>query len=236
MTDPKTPLEVDEVEREILERLENDSSSRKQALWELAFLYSHTGRHEKSLECMNKLAVLTDGSEERASCYLAMGGFREHANDFEGAVGYYSAAFGMEPGDTTTWYWINNNLGYSLVQLSRCQEAEPYVQRAIAIDPARPNAFKNLGLAFLGQDRHAEAADYFVRATQVNAADGRSLGHLEQLVAAHPELLAEVPGLGNRLNACRVAVREVAAVQPNLRDHWNKLQKRQARPWWAFWR
>lgn len=252
MTDPKTTLEfrysrptlpdgfvaltAEELEREILARLESGSSSRKQALWDLAVLYSMTNRREESLESFNKLAVLADGPEERARCHLSMGRLREMAGDFEGAVSFYSAAFGMEPGDTDTWYWINNNLGYSLVQLARYQEAEPYLRRCFAIDPARANAFKNLGLAFLGQDRYAEAADHFVRATQVNAADFRSLGHLEELVAAHPELLTEVPDLEDKLKLCRVAVQKVAAVQPNLQEQWNKLRRRQTRPWWAFWR
>jgi tetratricopeptide (TPR) repeat protein len=226
---------LEEYERAVLERLEKDSSSRKQGLWDLSVIYSATDRQEQSLECLKKLAVLTDGSEERARCYLAMGAQRERVQDFEGAVAYYNAAFELEPQNTTAWYWINNNLGYSLVQLGRCQEAEAYLHRAVAIDQARPNAFKNLGLALLGQDRLKEAADHFVRATQSDASDPRSLGHLDQLVSAHPELLVEVPDLGGRIQDCREAVRLAAAAQPDLEKLWKTLRKRQ-KPWWAFWR
>jgi tetratricopeptide (TPR) repeat protein len=226
---------VEEYEMAVLERLEKDSSSRKQGLWDLSVIYSATGRQEQCLECLKKLAVLTEGSEERAHCYLAMGAQRERVRDFEGAVAYYTAAFELEPQHTTTWYWINNNLGYSLIQLGRCQEAEGYLHRAVAMDQARPNAYKNLGLALLGQDRLKEAADHFVRATQANASDPRSLGHLDQLVSAHPELLVEVPDLEGRILECRTAVRLAAAAQPNLEEVWKKLRRSQ-RPWWAFWR
>jgi len=227
---------AEEYEREVLKRLEEDSASRKQSLWDLSVLYGSTGRQEQSLECLKKLALLTDGPEERARCYLAIGAQRERVDDFEGAVSYYRAAFEMEPQSTDAWYWINNNLGYSLVQLGQCHEAEAYLHNAVAIDQTRPNAFKNLGLASLGQNRLEAAIDYFVRATQANATDGRSLRHLEQLVRAHPELLDKVPGLEGTVEDCRTAVRQAAAVQPNVIDHWKKLRKTQRGPWWAFWR
>jgi len=253
MSDPsqKTPLEfrvpipklpegqavtLEECERIVLERLEKDPTSRKQSLWDLAMIYSAAGRKEQSLECMRKLAVLAEGPEERARCYLALGGKREQANDFEGAVSYYMAAFEMEPQNTDSWYWINNNLGYSLVQLGRCDEAEGYLQRAVAIDQGRSNAFKNLGLALLGRNRWTEAADFFVRATQANAADRRSLVHLEQLVSEHPELLTEVPGLAGKIEECRGAVNFAAGMQLDIDKHWNELRRRQRKPWWAFWR
>jgi tetratricopeptide (TPR) repeat protein len=226
----------EELEREVLERLENDSSARKQSLWDLAVIYSMTGRQDQSLECLNKVAVLTDGPEEQARCYLMMGQLREQVNDYEGAVVYYGAAFGMEPQNTGTWYWINNNLGYSLVQLARCQEAEAYLRRAITIQPAAPNAYKNLGLAFLGENRFAEAGDYFIRSTQANASDKRSLAHLEQLLEAHPEIAVEIPDFNEKIEGCRMAVKAAAAAQPNLADHWKKLRKHQTKPWWAFWR
>jgi tetratricopeptide (TPR) repeat protein len=227
---------VEECERLILERLEKDSSSRKQSLWDLSVIYSVTDRQERSLECLKRLAVLTEGPEERARCYLAMGAQREQVGDFEGAVGYYRAAFETEPQNTNAWYWINNNLGYSLVQLGRCRESEAYLHRAMAIDQDRPNAYKNLGLAFLGQDRLKECADCFVRATQADASDRRSLDHLVQLVSAHPELLAEVPDLGRKIEDCRQAVLLAATAQPDFRGQWERLRKSQRKPWWAFWR
>jgi tetratricopeptide (TPR) repeat protein len=113
----------------------------------------------------------------------------------------------MESTDPFTDYFVYNNLGYSLVRLGRFLEAEEGCRQAIEIDPQRPNAFKNLGLALQGQGRHAEAAQCFVKATQVNASDARSLRHLESLLADHAELEFE---FSQALAACRAAVKIAA--------------------------
>ena len=85
------------------------------------------------------------------------------------AVGFYQHALAMEPTDPFTDYFIYNNLGYSLVQLSRFAEAEERCRQAIQIDPNRSNGHKDLGLALQGQGRRSEVADAFVKTTQVNA-------------------------------------------------------------------
>src|SRR5262245_8939295 len=90
-------LTVDELERTILKELEDGSSSKKQALWNLAVLYSKTNRHGQAVECMSKISVIADDLEEEASCYLAMGQLREQVQDYEAATTYYRAAFGMKP-------------------------------------------------------------------------------------------------------------------------------------------
>jgi len=92
-----------------------------------------------------------------------------------------------------TCYWLNNNLGYSLLQLDRPREATAYLDTAVAADPGRPNAYENLGLAHSLLGDFARAAECFVVTTQVNAADPRSVRHLEELVEAHPGLLARFP-------------------------------------------
>jgi tetratricopeptide (TPR) repeat protein len=73
---------------------------------------------------------------------------------------------------------VNNNMGYSLIQIYRFHEAIVYLQAALGVDRARPNALKNLGLAMQGLERHAKAAEYFVAATRTDPRDRRSLEHL----------------------------------------------------------
>lgn len=217
----------EEMERALLAELEEDRSPQAQTLWNLAILYSRTDRHDRAIECMNRVSTMADGSEEEASCYLAMGQLREQIGDYENAARYYRGAFGLKPRDTDLWYWINNNLGYCLIRLCQFKEAEGYLKSAVAIDPRRSNAFKNLGLALAARKEYAKAAEYLVRATQVNAADPRSLTHLEQLVVAHPDLMVEVPDLQEKLDACREAVEHAASVQPDFDAHWKKLRERQ---------
>lgn len=222
-----TALTAEEMERFILAKLEDSGGTSKQALWDLASLYSQTGHNDRALDCIQRLVAIADDVEERASCVLAMGQLHERVGDFAEAARFYRVALDLTPGSTTTtWYWIHNNLGYSLNQLGQHEEAAALLRSAIAIDPSRPNAFKNLALALVGQQQHAAATEYFLRATQTNAADPRSLNHLEELIAAHPELLLAVPDLQTKLEACRVAVHNAAAAQPDFNAHWTRLRQK----------
>jgi protein O-GlcNAc transferase len=119
------------------------------------------------------------------------------------AVRYYREALAFEPVAPEAWYFIHNNLGFSLNQLGRFSEGEFYCRTAIGILPERPNAHKNLGLAHAGQGRWREAALCFIEATRVRPQDPRSCAHLEDLLKAHPELHPEFaqPAL-----ECRAAV------------------------------
>ena len=112
----------------------------------------------------------------------------------------------MEPCSTATWYFIHNNLGYSLNQVGEHQAAVRYLEIAVQIDPARPNAHKNLAIALEGQKRFAEAAKSYVRATEITPRDSRALMHLEEMVSANPSVLEEIPELQESLSFCREAV------------------------------
>jgi tetratricopeptide (TPR) repeat protein len=219
----------DEIERTLLEELEEPGGSSKRALWDLARLYSRTNRQDQAFECVRKFAALTDDLEEQASCWLAMGQLSEQVKNFDAAVGFYREGLALNPGSVLTRYFIHNNLGYSLVQVGRFKEAEPLLEAAITIDPTRPNAFKNLGLAMLSQGRIAEAADYFVLATETNAADARAFKHLEQLIVDHPDVLLAIPGLAEHVVLLRGAVENAAEQQPEVCVRWKRLRRRPKR-------
>jgi tetratricopeptide (TPR) repeat protein len=204
---------TEEGEHRLLEQLEEAGGTSKQALWDLALLYSRTNRRDQALESLGRLAALAEDREERASCCLAMGQVAEQTRNFEAAVGFYREARALNPETVEARYLIHNNLGYSLIQLGRSEEAEPLLEAAIAIDPSRPNAFKNLGLAMQSQGRIAEAADYFVLATEANVADGRAFRHLEALIADHPGVLLATPGLAEQAAFLRPAVENAAQQQ-----------------------
>jgi tetratricopeptide (TPR) repeat protein len=153
-----------------------------------------------------------------------MGQLQEQLGNFEAAARFYRGGLELRAGPGATWYWLNNNLGYSLVQLGRPSDALEFLEAAIAIDETRPNAHKNLGLAHERLGSYAMAVMCFVRATQANASDPRSLRHMDDLIAAHPEVLVDVPGLGETLTECRSAVAFATAQQPDERAHWQRLR------------
>lgn len=225
-----------EIEARMLKSLEESEGKSMEALWNLAALYQQTGRLDEAMECLEKIIPLTQDPELLGTCWLALGQIEESRGDYSAAERRYRSALAFEPTFGDTWYLIHNNLGYSLNQLGRYQEAVPYLQQAAKMDPARPNAFKNLGLSCVALGLQAQAAELFIQATQVNAADSRSLALLESLVGMNPELADEVPDLQKRLEACRKAVAKVKAEQPDFDAHWNQLRQKQSKRWWQFWK
>ena len=113
---------------------------------------------------------------------------------------------------------------------------EMLLEKAIEINPERANTFKNLGLSHQALGDFPNAAKQFVAATQANAADGRSLAHLDDLLVEHPELLVDDPDLEFQLEACRKAVEQAASQQPDFNSHWNHLREAQQKKWWQFWK
>lgn len=90
--------------------------------------------------------------KKKAECYLDLGRLSEQDDNYADAVRYYSLAFTMPEGSDRTWYFLNNNLGYSLARLERYAEAETCCRRAIAINPFQYNAHKNLALPCADRD------------------------------------------------------------------------------------
>jgi tetratricopeptide (TPR) repeat protein len=222
-------LTFEEVEQRFLRQLDAKEGNCAQALENLARLCAQMGRHEEAIRYLEQLIALSNDPEEHAAYHLALGANMERVGDFPGAVKFYRHALGMEPCGRETWYFIHNNLGYSLNQLGRHDEAIPYLRHAIKIDPDYSNAHKNLGLAMEAKGQFAEAASFYVSATQANAADPRSLAHLENLMHSRPEVTLELPDLMDRLEACREAVKLALSHQPDFEALWKQDRLNQKR-------
>lgn len=192
-----------QMEQALLEQLAAAKDDPMQAMWNLAQFYKTERLLDRATEQFSLLLERTTKLEAKAEIVLALGQTAEKSNDFDLAVRFYRQALSLEPTDAFTWYFIHNNLAYSLNQLGRYADGEVYCRRAIGILPGRQNAHKNLGLALQGQGRYREAAQAFVTATQSNASDARSLGHLETLLTEHPELAFDFV---TELECCRKAV------------------------------
>ena len=217
-------LSFAEIEEMLLNNLRKAKGDLRDPMWELARFYSHAKRHEEALDYLRKVLALQPDMEDKAATVLGMGQTMEQVGDYESAVRYYREALAFEPVHTPTWYFIHNNLGFSLNMLERFEEGEKFCRAATEIDGQRPNGFKNLGIALRGQGRFAEAAECFVKATQADASDPRSVKLLEELLAQKPELGFE---FGTQLEYCRKAV-EVARQQramlpqPQIHRGWRK--------------
>lgn len=209
-----------EVEKMLWQRLCDGVSDPVETMWELARLYASIGYHDQAAACVASIKELDDNPERRGFWLLAQGQLQEQRRDYPAAIGFYRAARAAEPCAQDVWYMIHNNLGFSLNQVGQPEEAIPYLETALEIDPTRPNAYKNLGLAYQALGDLHRAAQLFFQGTQADARDSRSFHHLVEMVQAHPELLQAHPELDSQIEACRIAVGLARGLQPDLEAHW----------------
>jgi tetratricopeptide (TPR) repeat protein len=147
--------------------------------------------------------------DDAARLWLAVGQLNESCGDYKAAVEAYSRGRELDPEEPIVRYFLCNNEGYSLNELGAHEMAEASVREALEIDPTRYNAYKNLGLALVGQGRFAEGVEALARAVELCPEDRRALGHLEELAARDvvedPDLFEERLGRCRRLvaEACR---------------------------------
>lgn len=226
---PKPPdgavveLSNEEAEKMLLRKLAESKAEPTGALWNLAQFYKLSKQHEKALQRLRELMALLPDPEDKAECVLTMGQAMEQVGDYPAAVRYYKEALALEPTNSFTWYFINNNLGFSLNTLGQFPEGEVYCRKALEIDPNRPNAHKNLGISFAGQGQYQDAARCFVAATQANAADPRAFRLLQDLLKEHPELEFEFEDAAECCQkAVEVAGKRVEDLKPKIYRSWRK--------------
>jgi Flp pilus assembly protein TadD len=150
-------------------------------------------RFDGALGLLAKALELAADDGMRAFCCLEMGCAHEKRGDFPGAADAYRRGLAFPADWTRTWYFLNNNLGFCLNQLGSFAEAEACCRTAIAFQPFVYNAHKNLGVSLAGQGRLVEAANSLLEAARRSSGDPRALGHLEDLLAHHPEIGRDHP-------------------------------------------
>jgi tetratricopeptide (TPR) repeat protein len=90
-----TPLTAEQAEQELLKQLETRRRPEEKILWDLAVLYSRTGRQEEAFARVQRVVEIVETAEEKAGCCLAMGQLMEQMQRFEMAIRYYSRALSL---------------------------------------------------------------------------------------------------------------------------------------------
>jgi tetratricopeptide (TPR) repeat protein len=148
----------------------------------------------------------TEDGPLKARCYLALGQLAELRRKYEVALDFYEKGLAFEPVVKTTTYFLNYNAGYCLNMLGRHREAEALCRKAIAIDPSRHNAWKNLGVSLEAQGDSKGAASAYVEATKIAPVDPRAFVLLQRLMEANPDLQTGFPGILPEKAACLAAI------------------------------
>ncbi len=214
----------EEAEEWLLDYLDRSGGEDADIVEQLLTIYLRTRQPERALAAADRLYEVTEGDDERAYTLFSCGQIAERRRDYTTAERLYRRAHSLAPPWPDAQYWIKNNLGFCLNTLGRFGEAEEFLRVAIALCPDRSNAFKNMGLCYQGRELFEKAAAMFVAATRVNAADPRSLVHLEELLKARPELTEAIPGISETLENCREAVERARAMAPDYRAYWEILR------------
>ena len=220
-------LTAGEAEELLLERLKESEGQDAKILNDLLNFYIKTWQTKKAWSCTQQLMEMTTNTEERADLFVQFGCIGEQMNDYAMAESFYRDSLRIGARGFMREYWAYNNLGYCLNQLGRPAEAQPYLNRAITLDPTRSNAFKNLGLCYQGLERFPDAVEMFIEATRANATDGRSLVHLDALIESYPALYEQVPELDVKVKMCRDAVDSARSMQPDFDDWWRNRRTKQ---------
>jgi tetratricopeptide (TPR) repeat protein len=126
-----------------------------------------------------------------SAALLTLGSDAEKNRDYGQAVKYYLK--GLEnypnPEDKDTAYFLHNNAGFGFNMIGDYVSGADYCKTAIEIDPARHNAYKNLGISMEGMGNYIEAAQSYIMATKTCPQDKRAYTLLKDLLAKRPELL-----------------------------------------------
>jgi Flp pilus assembly protein TadD len=194
------PTSAQQVEADLVARITASEEVHEGALWQLARFYSMVGRYEEATAAVNRcIAATRDQAKQAAGC-LGLGQLLEQQDRYAEAKAMYARGAEIPTAPAEVAYFLHNNRGYCLNILGRHAEAEAQCRPALAIDPARHNAHKNLGLALAGQGRLAEAARSLLEADGRCPGDPRARGHLRALLTENPEILESDPAFAA---ACR---------------------------------
>lgn len=203
------PIPAERAIADLKARLEDPSANRYETRVQLALLYARCGMMQEAMDQARACVLEASGPDEEAGGWLKLGQVMEQMYNFPEAIRYYAMVLEVEGCDSWYRYYGLNNTGYSLNQLDRFAEAEPFCRGAIEVDPKRHNAYKNLGVSLEGQGRLLPAVRAYILAVRRNASDPRALKHLEDLLLRNPGLLDSEPGLLGDVENCRRAVRAV---------------------------
>jgi tetratricopeptide (TPR) repeat protein len=151
---------------------------------------------------------------DQATSFRLEGFERQKQGDFEGAIGAYQKATGLDP----TYATPHNDIGIIHEELGDMDSAERAYQQAIAIDPDYVGAHTNLALLYEKLGQREKAIVHWLKRYQLGDPHDPWTVHAEQRLLALG-VLKSYPGLKSRIfTRRRVIERELEANKLSLRE------------------
>jgi tetratricopeptide (TPR) repeat protein len=197
------PEDAEENLRDLLAYYEKECQSLRRRLVKHC---RSAGRVGDALVIAKEFLNQAHGEDERCEALFLVAHTMQFAQDWELAIGFYVEARECGTRKEAYPYFIENNIGYCLIQLGRFAEAQECLKRAIGMAPAYPHAHRNLGVSYEGLQHFSEAASAYVDAIRADAADPSALQLLTKLIVRHPGVLKRISDLEEQVIRCRAAV------------------------------
>jgi tetratricopeptide (TPR) repeat protein len=196
----------EKTEQRLLEKLKI-RGPRAETLKDLGIFYSRVGRQDKAYEYFKQWLKLARTSEELAECFLYCGQLSEQVQAFTEAVIFYRKGLAQDCEQAAVRYFLLNNAGFCYNMLGQHEEALPLLEEALELDPQRPNAYKNLGVALQAFGEYSRAASLWLHAIHLDASDRRAYDLLKALLQEHyAEVKMQIQDLDQLWQRCQEAV------------------------------
>ncbi len=137
-----------------------------------SIIFEVTRKHTKEIHNDSKKFV-------KLTNLLHDGNFYYNTGDYKNAKKQYDRYLEIQPDDTT----VLHNLGATLEQLERWEEAVELYERTIQIDPNNAGLRNNLGLAYEQIGRPYDAAITYYRGLEIDFSHGDILNNIGKLYA-----------------------------------------------------
>jgi len=110
----------------LLAKLKSEERDSEVTIFHLVHLYERAGEPLKAIPYLQQLLAGTQDANKVCRYNFNLGQLMEQTEDYESAVSYYYYALAVETNDKRTWYFIHNNLGFSLTALGRFKEGSKH--------------------------------------------------------------------------------------------------------------
>lgn len=137
--------------------------------------WRQVGVWENSLTLFRHAVSVT---ERNSIAEANLGAALIEAGDYEEAIARSRAAIRIKPGARPY-----NNIGVALMRMDRPDEAAPYLEKAIGLDPGYAPAYHNIGYLLFSRRRYAEAVDYLRDAVSRDPQNAESRYYLAHSLA-----------------------------------------------------
>ena len=138
---------------QVVNNADPTSAAYSQAVFNLALAYDMTEQSDKALETY-KSALEVNPDEK--DLLFNMGRLYIMQQDYENAIVYLKRVLEQDPDD----FEANATVGQCLNLLNKFEEAIPYLEKAVELNSNNPNAWNQLGIAYIrtGQGEKGQAA------------------------------------------------------------------------------